>query len=133
MSLPVTHNIDVAWDDSAQQTLLCRFSGQWTWHECREALQAAAYLHEAVSHPVTYIYDLTESRLSARQAMEQFRKLMELPMSPQPAALILVENGVYLSLLQDTLDRLFQHTERIPVAFVNSLARARALVRERQG
>lgn len=128
MDPTATHHIEVAWDDAKQRIIVCRFKEQWSWHECRDALQTVTYMHDSVEHEVSYIYDLTESRLTARAAMENVKKLIEVHISPTPRKIIIVDRSIQLRLLVDTLERLFPDQMPDNVEFADSLQRARAML-----
>ncbi len=96
-------SIDVKWIDQKQQILICEFHGEWTWHDCREAIQGMLYLQEGVQMPVHFVYDLTESTLPARACLSLMQKLLTLEIQPAPDQIVIVDKSYRLSTLSDML------------------------------
>ena len=122
------NNIDVKWYDPQQRAILCSFTNEWTWHECAEALQMALYMQESHPEPLTYIYDLTESRLSPRQSMTNLQKLLNLEIVPRPYQIIIVEKGVRMQMLIGFIGQAFPYDEHKNLQFVDSLLKVSALL-----
>lgn len=121
-------NIQVEWDNLTKTAIYCSFRGCWTWHDCREALQVVTYMHDSVNHPVSYIYDLTSSKQSARTLMVDMKKLLELALYPAPEKIIIVEKGFRLQMLTDVLEHIFPHALPDNVFFAESLSQARTML-----
>lgn len=119
-------NIDIQWDRPNSEALLCRFTGQWTWHECREAMQMVMYMQENAGLPVTCIYDLTGSTLSPRASLNRLNKLLSLSIDPQPARIIVVDKSYRVGTLEAMLKHVTCTMEH--VYFEDELRRARRLV-----
>lgn len=121
-------NIQVEWDNLTKTVIYCSFHDRWTWHDCREALQMVTYLHDSVDHPVSYIYDLTNSKQSARTLMVDMKKLLELTLYPAPEKIVIVEKGFRLQMLTDVMEHIFPETLPDNILFADSLYRARTLL-----
>jgi hypothetical protein len=124
-----TENIEIGWYGSKQQIILCRFKNMWSWHECRDAMQVAMYMQDTVEHSVSYVYDLTESKLASRALMDNVKKLIELVFSPAPTKIIIVDKGTRVNMMVDMLERLFPQSMPDNIEFTDSLARAENLIR----
>jgi hypothetical protein len=126
--MPLIMNIRVEWDNITKNVIYCSFHDRWTWHDCREAMQMVTYLHDSVDYPVSYIYDLTHSKQSARTLMVDIKKLLELPFYPAPEKIVIVEKGYRLQMLTDVLEHIFPLSLPDNLLFAESLNRARALL-----
>jgi hypothetical protein len=124
-----TDNIEIGWYGDKQRIILCRFKNMWTWHECRDAMQVAIYMQDTVEYPVSYIYDLTESKLTSRALMDNVKKLIELVFSPAPEKVVIVDKGTKLHLMVDMLERLFPQSMPDNIQFAESLTRAETIIR----
>lgn len=120
--------IHVSWDDNNRRNaIVLTFCDKWSWHDCKDAMQTAMYLRESVEHNVSFIYDITHNRLTARETLDHIHKLMNLALYPAPASVVIVEKGQHIQMLMDTLDTLFVKAEQQNVQFADNLARARAI------
>lgn len=101
--------IDVRWNDEQHRVLLSEFHGEWTWHDCREAVQNLVYLQDGISTPVHFVYDLTHSTLPTRACLSLLQKLLALHISPAPDQIVIVDKDYRLSTLRDMLVSVTQH------------------------
>jgi hypothetical protein len=101
--------IDVRWNDEQHRILLCEFHGEWTWHDCREAVQNMVYLQDGISTPAHFVYDLSHSTLPTRACLNLLQKLLTLEISPAPDQIVIVDKDYRLSILHDMLTSITQH------------------------
>lgn len=128
--LPASNGpLHVEWDER-HKLCLFTFGGVWTWHDCRDALQTASFLRDEYRGSVTYVYDLTASRLPPRLFQDQVKRLLLLDLSPRPGKIMLVDQGQTLPLLLETMRRMYPREMPAVVRIVESIARARTLALE---
>ena len=96
-------NIDIKWDNHNRNALICEFKGDWTWHECREAMQVMMYMQDGSGVTVSHIYDLSNSTLTTRACINRLQKLLNLEMSPAPEQIVIVDKSIRLHTIQDML------------------------------
>ena len=123
LSLPP---LTVEWDERHRLCLFV-FGGVWTWHDCRDGLQTAAYLRDEHKGAVNYVYDFTASRLPPRIFQDQVKKLLLVDLHPRPLKLILVDQGLGLEVLLETMRRLYQREMHPYIITVENIARARSV------
>lgn len=119
------NNIEVRWDTQNPETLLCEFHGNWTWHECREAMQTMCYLQESTPFSADYVFDLTDSTLSPRTCLNQLKKLLNMDMEPPPRHIVIVDQ-FHRSRLMETM--LISVSHALGIQFVDSLKQARRVL-----
>jgi len=119
-------NIDIYWDVQRQEALICSFAHDWTWHECREAMQVVMYMQDGVDMDVRYIYDLTESTLTTRACLNRMKKLLNLPIHPSPEQIIIVDKAYRLNMLQTMLSPIINTMAN--VTFATDIHEARKLL-----
>jgi len=95
--------VDIKWDIFRSDTLVCEFSGDWTWHDCREAMQVMMYMQDGSGAQVNHIYDLTNSTLSTHACVKRIQKLLNLGMQPAPNNIVIVDKPFRLHTIRDTL------------------------------
>ncbi len=118
--------LNVEWDERHHLCLFV-FGYVWTWHDCRDALQTAAYMRDEHKAAVNYVYDLSASRLPPRLFQEQVKKLLLVDLHPRPVKLILVGQITGLEVLVETMRRLYTKEMHPTIEIVESVARARTL------
>lgn len=123
LSLPP---LTVEWDERHRLCLFV-FGGVWTWHDCRDGLQTAAYMRDEHKMSVNYVYDFTSSRLPPRLFQDQVKKLLLVDLHPRPVKLILVGQEVALQVLLETMRRLYTREMHPRIEIVENVARARTL------
>lgn len=123
LSLPP---LTVEWDER-HRLCLFTFGGVWTWHDCRDGLQTAAYMRDEHKISVNYVYDFTASRLPPRLFQDQVKKLLLVDLHPRPVKLILVGQEVALQVLLETMRRLYTREMHPRIEIVENVARARTL------
>lgn len=96
-------NIDIKWDNHNRKALVCEFSGDWTWHECREAMQVMLYMQDGSGMSVNHIYDLSNSTLTTRACINRLQKLLKLDMNPAPEKIVIIDKAVRLHTIEDML------------------------------
>lgn len=119
-------NIDIKWDNQNNKALVCEFSGDWTWHECREAMQVLVFMQDGAGASVNHIYDLSNSTLTMRACLNRLQKLLKLEMNPAPQNIVIVDKGIRLHTLEDMLHSMVQH--RGTVHFAEDMHSARTLL-----
>jgi hypothetical protein len=123
LSLPP---LNVEWDERHRLCLFV-FGGVWTWHDCRDGLQTAAYMRDEHKAAVNYVYDFTSSRLPPRLFQDQVKKLLLVDLHPRPVKIILVGQEVVLQVLVETMRRLYSREMHPRIEVVENVARARTL------
>jgi hypothetical protein len=123
LSLPP---LNVEWDERHRLCLFV-FGGVWTWHDCRDGLQTAAYMRDEHKAAVNYVYDFTSSRLPPRLFQDQVKKLLLVDLHPRPVKIILVGQEVVLQVLVETMRRLYTREMHPRIEIVENVARARVL------
>jgi hypothetical protein len=123
LSLPP---LTVEWDERHRLCLFI-FGGVWTWHDCRDGLQTAAYMRDEHKAAVNYVYDFTSSRLPPRLFQDQVKKLLLVDLHPRPVKIILVGQEVALQVLLETMRRLYTRELHPRIEIVENVARARTL------
>lgn len=119
--------IDIQWDHPNSPALLCRFTGDWSWHECREAMQVISFMQsEDGQHtPIHCIYDLTASTLNPRASLNRLQKLLNLSMHPAPESIVIVDKSYRVGTLEAMLSTITNTMGNI--YFEDSLNRARRI------
>jgi uncharacterized membrane protein len=120
-------NIDIRWDTKNPETLICEFHGNWTWHECREAMQTMTYYQENTPFSADYVFDLSESSLSPRTCLTQLKKLLNMDMQPPPGQIVVVDQ-FHRSRMMETMLSSVSHA--LGIQFVDSLKQARRALEE---
>lgn len=124
LSLPP---LNVEWDER-HRLCLFTFGGVWTWHDCRDGLQTAAFMRDDhKGGAVNYVYDFTSSRLPPRLFQDQVKKLLLVDLHPRPMKIILVGQEVALQVLLETMRRLYTREMHPRIEIVENVARARTL------
>lgn len=121
-------SVHLDWSDADHKTMVYRFEGHWTLHEAKEALQTAAYLGEADTKPINYIYDLTQSRVPSRRAMQQMKDLITLALDPTPQQIIIVGDDLRMEAVVETLQHIVPHTISTHIQCADTMARAQAIL-----
>ena len=119
-------NIDIKWDNHNRKALVCEFSGDWTWHECREAMQVMVFMQDGSGASVDHIYDLSNSTLTMRACINRLHKLLNLEMNPAPDNIVIVDKGIRVHTLKDMLRNQVQYNDDIH--FADTLSDARAVL-----
>ena len=97
-------NIDIRWDNQKRDALVCEFKGDWTWHECREAMQVMMYMQEGSGLEVDHIYDLSKSTLAPRALLNRLQKLLQLEIHPAPRQVVIVDKDYRANMLNEMLN-----------------------------
>lgn len=122
--------VQAQWDDDpASNALIFTFEGDWTWFECREALQSAEFLAEEASKPVSHFYDLTLNRLSQRTYLPILQKLMTVDLAHPVRTIVIVERGHFVDTLRDMFVLAIGDDSRTTIHFAESIMRARVIAR----
>lgn len=122
-------NIDIQWDQHSNHTLVCSYRDEWTWHECREAMQNMVYLQDGFeASVVNHIYDFSDSTLPSRASLNLIQKLLNAPRNPAPKYIILVDKSHRLNMLIDMLDNIVRPWGN--VYFADTLSAARQKLHE---
>jgi hypothetical protein len=117
------------WDDNHHHTIIFEFEGDWTWHECREAMQYAQFLLEDAERAVSYIYDLTRNRLPQRAYLGIMQKLFTAEfLTIPPKKIVVLEKGHFVETLKTMLETTLANSDFSTVYFTDTLARARAII-----
>ena len=119
-------NIDIKWDSHNRTALVCEFKGDWTWHECREAMQVMVYMQDGSGMTVNHIYDLSHSTLSTRACINRLQKLLNLEISPAPEHIVIVDKGIRLHTIEDMLSSIVESWGT--VHFAEDLSDARSVL-----
>lgn len=120
-------NIDIHWDTKNPETLICEFHGNWTWHECREALQVLNDLQESTAFSADYIFDLSESSLEPRTSLTNLKKLLNMQMEPPPRQIVVVDQ-FYRSRMLETMLSSVAHA--LGIQFVDSIRQAHQVLEQ---
>jgi hypothetical protein len=120
-------NIDIHWDYQNSETLICEFHGDWTWHECREAMQVMNYMQDGSGFAADYVFDLSRSTLAPRACLNRLRKLLNMPMEPAPRHIVIVDQFHRSRLMEAMLNTVAQ---ALGIQFVDSLTQARYALQE---
>jgi hypothetical protein len=118
-------NIDIRWDSKKHDTLICEFKGDWTWHECREAMQVMLYMQEGLV--VDHIYDLSHSTLAPRACLNRLQKLFQLTIDPAPRQVVIVDKDYRANMLSEMLSGI---ATPLGLQFVSSVEAARQALLE---
>lgn len=118
-------NIDIRWDKQKRDVLICEFNGDWTWHECREAMQVVLYMQEGFGMAVDLVYDFTNSNLKTRPCVKRIQKLLSMSLHPAPKHIVIVDNDIRSHMLEGMLRHI---TEPIGVEFTTSVEQARRIL-----
>jgi hypothetical protein len=118
-------NIEIRWDTKKHDALICEFKGDWTWHECREAMQVMLYMQEGLQ--VDHIYDLTQSTLAPRACVNRLHKLFQLTIDPAPRQVVFVDKDYRANMLNEMLSGI---AAPLGLEFVSSLDAARQVLLE---
>jgi hypothetical protein len=119
-------NIDIRWDNQNHKALICEFKGDWTWHECREAMQVMVYMQDGSGMTVHHIYDLSNSTLSTRACINRLQKLLKLEISPAPERIVIVDKAIRLHTIENMLGGMVQSWGK--VHFAEDLSDARSVL-----
>jgi hypothetical protein len=120
-------NIDIRWDNQKRDALVCEFKGDWTWHECREAMQVMMYMQEGSGLEVDHIYDLSKSTLAPRACLNRLQKLLQLEVSPAPRQVVIVDKDYRANMLNEMLSSI---AAPLGLQFVSSVDAARLALSE---
>jgi hypothetical protein len=120
-------NIDIRWDSQKRDALVCEFKGDWTWHECREAMQVMMYMQEGSGLGVYHIYDLSKSTLAPRACLNRLQKLLQLEIDPAPRQVVIVDKDYRANMLQEMLSGI---AAPLGLQFVSSVDAARLALSE---
>ena len=115
-------NIDIRWDKQKRDTLICEFNGDWTWHECREAMQVMLYMQEGIGMEVDHIYDISNSSLATRVCVKRMKQLLNLGLHPAPRQIVIVDKDYRAGMLEAMLGSI---TEPLGIQFMGSIDKAR--------
>jgi hypothetical protein len=121
-------NIDIKWDNHHRNALICEFKGDWTWHECREAMQVLMYMQDGSGMAVNHIYDLSNSTLTTRICINLLQKLLKLEMSPAPEHIVIVDKSIRLHTIADMLGSIVNSWGT--VHFAEDLSNARTVLQK---
>ncbi len=122
-------SIRVQWDqDTTVPIIVFNFEGDWSWHECREAMQYAEFLAEDNENSFHYVYDLTMNRLPQRQYLAHIQKMLLVKSSPRLRSITVIERGHFVETLKDFLMAAKPHANLDNIYFAETLARARARI-----
>jgi hypothetical protein len=99
-------NIDIKWDQQKRDALVCEFTGDWTWHECREAMQVMLYMQDGSGMSVNHIYDLSNSTLTTRACINRLQKLLKLEINPAPENIVIIDKAIRLHTIEDMLSNI---------------------------
>lgn len=119
-------NIDIQWDRPHSNALLCCFTKDWTWYECREAMQLVSYEQENAGGPVACIFDLTSSTLPPRIALNHLQKLLSLNLKPNPKRVVIVDKTYRVGTFEAMLAHITSTMDHI--YFEDDIWRARRLI-----
>jgi len=119
-------SINVDWDVEKKETLVLEFSGEWSWHECREAMQVVMYMNDGSEGSINHIYDLSESALTTRACLTHLQKLLKLELNPAPEKIIIVDKAFRVHMLEDMLVSITRSAQNIH--FAEDLESARKLL-----
>src|SRR5688572_10118795 len=120
-------NIDIRWDSQKRDALVCEFKGDWTWNECREAMQVMQYMESGSGLEVDHIYDLSQSTLAPRACFNRLAKLLQLELSSAPRQVVIVDTDFRANLLQEMLSGI---AAPLGLQFVTSVDAARLALSE---
>lgn len=120
-------NIDIHWDYQNRETLICEFSGDWTWHECREAMQVMSYMQDGSTFAADYVFDLSQSTLTSRACLNRLKKLLNMQIEPTPRHIVIVDQ-FHRSRMMETMLSSIAHA--LGIQFVDSLSQARRMLQE---
>ncbi len=120
-------NIDIRWDTQKRDALICEFKGDWTWHECREAMQVMLYMQEGLGMAVDHIYDISNSTLATRPVVKRMQKLLRIGLNPAPRQIVIVDKEYRANMLRIMLGSL---TEPLGIEFVESITTARDVLNQ---
>jgi hypothetical protein len=120
-------NIDIRWDSQKRNALICEFKGDWTWHECREAMQVMLYMQEGFGLAVDHIYDLSRSTLAPRACVNRLHKLLQLAIDPAPRQVVIVDKDYRANMLNEMLSSI---ATPLGLQFVSSVDAARQALLE---
>lgn len=123
--MPVTVEFD---QNTSQPTLFFNFEGDWTWHECREAMQYAEFLAEDMVGDLYFVYDLTPNRLPQRVYLPVMQKVLLVRLSRIPMKIVVVERGHFVETVRDMLRTTMPDTNLDNVFFTDTVARARSII-----
>jgi hypothetical protein len=118
-------NIEIRWDTKKHDALICEFKGDWTWHECREAMQVMLYMQEGLQ--VDHIYDLSQSTLAPRACVNRLHKLFQLTIDPAPRQVVIVDKDYRANMLNEMLSGI---AAPLGLQFVSSVDAARQALLE---
>jgi hypothetical protein len=122
-------SVNAKWDDNNHYIIIFEFEGDWTWHECREAMQYAEFLTADAEKTVSYIYDLTHNRLPQRAYLGIMQKLFTAEfLTIPPKKIVIIEKGYFVETLKTLLEAALAVSDFSTVFFTDNLARARAII-----
>lgn len=129
MSSGFNMNIDIRWDKQKTDTLICEFNGDWTWHECREAMQVMLYMQEGFGMEVDHVYDVSNSTLATRTLVKRMKKLLAMNLHPAPRQIVIIDQDYRAGMLEAILGNI---THPLGIDFAGTLSEARnALYRDK--
>ena len=120
-------NVDIHWDYQNRELLVCEFHGDWTWHDCREAMQVMSYMQDGLNFAVDYVFDLTDSTLASRACLERMKKLLNTQMEPAPRHIIIVDQYTRSRMMETMLSTV---VHALGIQFVETLPQARRALKE---
>lgn len=109
-------SIEIDWTSDEKTGLLLSFSGEWTWHECKEAMQVVLYMNDGSHGEIDHIYDLSESALTTRMSLNHLQKLLKLELNPAPKHIVIVDKSFRLQMMKDMLAPIIRSSENIHFA-----------------
>ena len=123
--------ITLDWLDVKEQAIIYHFTDTWTLHDAKEALQTAIYMQDeqSVQH-VSYIYDLTASKVPPRQMMQAMKSVISLLLEPAPDCIIIVEPSERIRMVIDTLRQVVPHKLHERIFYAQTLPHAQTLLKQ---
>jgi hypothetical protein len=121
-------NIDIKWDNHHRNAIICEFNGDWTWHECREAMQVMMYMQDGSGMTVNHIYDLSNSTLTTRACINRLQKLLNLEMNPAPEHIVIIDKAIRLHTIEALLGGIVKSWGT--VHFAEDLSDARSVLQQ---
>lgn len=120
--------VQAQWDDdSAARILVFVFEGDWTWHECRDAMQTAEFLAEDMDSPISHVYDLSNSRLPQRAYVTILQKILTTRFSHVIKRTVIIERAHFIDTLRNMLAFAIMEQDMHTVHFADNIMRARVI------
>ncbi len=120
--------IIVDWDNPEKTVIRFVYSGQWTFGDLFDAMQASRELMDTVDHPVHGIIDMQESKLMPNGALSLGRNVT-MRRHPNQGKSIIVGASGFARTLYDVYRKVYRTTfDESAFAFASTLDEARQLL-----